>query len=467
MRLNLICCIAAGTLWALPAVSEAPIDIGSRRELFADRLLIGELKNATLKMHTPQTAPTPERPRPDGHYATVINDNGLYRFYYRGDKKPGVHWRTDGWDVYHKGEVTLYAESKDGINWTKPDLGVYKIAPFPEGNVILADAFLVNHNFSPFRDERPGVRASERYKALGGLKYPEWGQHFREKYGPGGLKAYTSGDGIHWQLLREKAVIPEAWGSFDSQNVAFWSATEQKYVCYLRTIENGLRAIARSTSTDFINWTKPEPMNANVPGEHLYTNGTHPYFRAPHIYIALPTRFQAKRASTTDIVLMTSRGGNRYERLFLEAFIRPGMDPEGWGNRSNYASWNVVPTGEREMSIFVTGSRRYTLRYDGFVSINAPFAGGEMLTKPLTFQGRELELNFSTSAGGSVRVEIQDERGAAIRGFGLDECPHIIGDEIARKVQWKSGSDLGSLSGKVVRLRFVMEDADLYSFKFN
>ena len=91
-------------------------------------------------------------------------------------------------------------------------------------------------------------------------------------------------------------------------------------------------------------------MNANTPGEHLYTNGTHPYFRAPHIYIALPTRFQAKRGSTTDIVFMSSRGGNTYDRTFKEAFIRPGLDPASWGNRSNYAAWHVLPTSSTEMS---------------------------------------------------------------------------------------------------------------------
>jgi len=89
-----------------------------------------------------------------------------------------------------------------------------------------------------------------------------------------------------------------------------------------------------------------------------------------------------------------------------------------------------------------------------------------MVTKPFTFQGKELEINFSTSAPGSVRVEIQDAQGNPVPGYTLDNCPEIIGDEIARIVSWAKGPDVGELAGKPVRLRFVMKDADLFSMRF-
>ena len=76
--------------------------------------------------------------------------------------------------------------------------------------------------------------------------------------------------------------------SFDSQNVSFWSVVEKQYVCYHRTFQTPygkLRTIHRRTSKDFINWSQPEAMNPNLPKEHLYTSQTHPYFRAPHIYV--------------------------------------------------------------------------------------------------------------------------------------------------------------------------------------
>lgn len=445
----------------------APLDIGSRRELFVDRFLIGELKGASLKLHTPQLAPPVSPSRPDGHYATVLRDGGLLRFYYRGDKVPGSHWK-NGWDKYHEGEVTLAAESEDGIHWTLPNYGVYQHPTFAAGNVVLADQFLVTHNFTPFVDQRPGVPKEERYKGLGGGHYQKQFAKFRDRYGPGGLKAYVSPDGIHWKLVQEKAVIPEEWGTFDSQNVAFWSEAEQMYLCYFRVILPGTgRTIARTTSRDFRTWSDPVVMKANAPGEELYTNGTHPYFRAPHIYVALPTRYVGKRGSATDIAFMSTRGGHSYDRTYMDSLIRPGLGKDGWGDRANYAALGVIQTGPWEMSIMLTGGRRFTLRIDGFASVNAPFVGGELVTKPLTFTGRLLEINYSTSAGGQIRVEILDQKGEPVPGFTLDDCLPIFGDEIERTVKWKTQADLSALEGKTIRLRFSMSDADLYSLKFN
>ncbi|NQT14661.1 MAG: hypothetical protein HQ582_18030, partial [Planctomycetes bacterium] len=202
-----------------------------------------------------------------------------------------------------------------------------------------------------------------------------------------------------------------------------------------------------------------------LPGEHLYTSGTHPYFRAPHIYIALATRFLPDRGSSTDIMFMTSRGKDEYDRTFLEAFIRPGLDPSKWGNRSNYAALNVVATSPEEMSIYVR-ERRYVLRTDGFASVHAGHKAGEFLTKRITFSGKELEINYSTSAAGDVRVEIQDAAGTPIPGYALDDCSAVVGDEIRHVVGWKAGADVSSLAGKPVRLRFAIREADLYSFRF-
>ena len=94
-------------------------------------------------------------------------------------------------------------------------------------------------------------------------------------------------------------------------------------------------------------------------------------------------------------------------------------------------------------------------------------SGGELLTKPIRFTGKKLALNFSTSAAGSMRVEIQDAEGNAIPGFSLDDCPPQFGDTIERTVTWKNGGDVGSLAGKPVRLRFVLQDADLFAFHFH
>jgi hypothetical protein len=109
---------------------------------------------------------------------------------------------------------------------------------------------------------------------------------------------------------------------------------------------------------------------------------------------------------------------------------------------------------------------RYTLRTDGFASVNAPYRGGEFATRPVTFAGRELAVNFSTGAAGGLQVEIQDPDGTALPGFGLADAVEQVGDEIARVVRWKGDGDLAALAGRPVRLRFVMRDADLFSLRF-
>jgi hypothetical protein len=110
--------------------------------------------------------------------------------------------------------------------------------------------------------------------------------------------------------------------------------------------------------------------------------------------------------------------------------------------------------------------RRATLRTDGFVSVNAPYSGGELVTKPLVFDGSELVINFSTSAVGSLRAELQDDSGHALEGYRASQSVEIYGDQIERVVAWQEGSDVSYLAGKPVRVRFVMKDADLYSIQF-
>lgn len=444
------------------------VELGSRRELFVDRFLVSEMKGARLRLHAPQLAPAVSPPRPHGHYATVLHDGGTFRFYYRGDKDPSVTWKTHGLEAYHEGEVTLYSESDDAIHWTLPRLGQYEHPSFPEGNIVLAGEFGVNHNFSPMSDTRPGVPAAERYKALGGLAFQAHQQEVRAKRGPGGLRAFVSADGLHWKKLQDEPVIPEEWGQyFDSQNYAFWSEVEGRYVCYFRRFVNGLRGVARTTSEDFVHWTPFVQMTGNLPGEHLYTSNTQPYFRAPHIYVATPTRFMENRGAATDILFLTTRGGTAYDRTFTESFIRPGLGADGWANRANYAAIGIHQTGATEMSLFLTGGRRYVLRLDGFASLNGPLEGGELLTKPLRFSGQRLEINFATSAAGMVRIAILGADSSPLPGFSLEDCEPIFGDELAHVVKWKGQPDLASLAGRAVRLRFALSDADVFSLRFS
>jgi len=458
--------------------NDSVVNIGGRLEPLADRLLIDTLADTVHALCPVQTGETVLRfDAPwEGRYCayvTVFQEENRYRMYYRGLPDPNK----DGSDT----EVTCYAESLDGRYWSKPSLGIFEVCGTRENNVVLANRAPYSHNFAPFRDIRPGVPPAERYKALAGTS---------EK----GLTAFVSADGVHWDTLKESVITK---GAFDSQNVAFWSELEQCYVCYFRTwTENtfgGFRWISRTTSSDFLNWSDPVVMDkGSAPWEHLYTNQTQPYYRAPHLYISVAARFMPGRkvvpdevaarlgiqgsygGDCSDNVLMTSRGGNQYDRTFLEGFIRPGLGPENWTSRTNYPACGIVPTGKNEMSLFVQRNYgqptahlvRYPMRPDGFASVKATYAGGEMRTKPLLFDGDTLQLNFATSAAGSVRVEVQDADGKPVDGFTADQCDELFGDFLDRPVHWKDGKSLAELAGKPIRLRFLMKDADLYAIHF-
>jgi len=514
---RLFCLLLTGTILLLDilhfdAVAQAQnqplgqgkdvVDIGSRLELFVDHFLIDEMTGTHLKLNKPRYAgvafPMMEKDRPWENpffgYFSIVQRPEKVQIYYQAKTK----MTASGED-----EVTCYAESPDGISWSKPDLGLFEVFGTKKNNVVLDYSFRpVCHNFSVFYDTKPGVPENERYKGLGGL-FP-----LRNNKHSNGLLAFVSGDGIHWNKLREEAVVDKSLHPNEQSDTCqvsvFWSEPEQCYVCYLRCWinrpggiknEHSRRWIGRTTSKDFLRWEKIQLMKyvKDDGQDQFYLPNTFPYFRAPHIYIALPTRLCDFRRvlsperlkaigvpkhswhDMSDIVLMTSRGGLSYDRTFRESFIRPGMADGNWSSRANFAALGVVQTGPNEMSIYskreyISPSAhvgRFTLPLDRFASVNAPYTGGEFVTRPLKFSGNALCLNLSTSASGYVQTEIQDAQGQPIPGYALDDCLDTGGDEIARKVEWKNkSSDLSALAGHTIRLRFVMKDADLYAIQF-
>ena len=235
--------------------------------------------------------------------------------------------------------------------------------------------------------------------------------------------------------------------------------------------------MAYSQSDDFIHWSEPVLIDfGDSPMEHLYFNTALPYFRAPHLYLGFPMRLVYRPGSESDqseTVFLFSRDGKHFSRRYMEAFLRPGLEERNWQPHSNMMAWGILPTSEAEMSMYYTDSgpptkhlRRLILRTDGFVSIRAPYAGGELTTRPILFSGNRLIINASTIADGSIGVEIQDVDGNVLEGYSLNECEEFVGDRITHKMSWTGGSDLNQWVGKPVRLRIVMQDCDLYSIRF-
>jgi len=472
--------------FCLPVGSQEPLDLGSKRELFVDDYLIDTLDNLSLQLHEPVLRDVSfkfDLPWEGLYcgYVTMIHDNGKYRAYYRGGPTDGKDGSTT--------EALCVAFSDDGIHWIKPKLGLVEKNGSKENNIVMTGIPHLMHNFAPMIDERPGVPPKERYKALAGVAEG------------GGLFAFSSPDGLKWKKMSVEPVmgkLEQYRYYYDSQNVPLWSPHENCYVAYFRVVMPPFqRYIARATSRDFLHWENIETMEVihdgqPAPFEQFYTNQTSTYFRAPHIYIATPARFMEGRQVLTaeqateanvdpgyfkdcsDAVLLTSRGGNRYDRTFMEPLIRPGIGLQNWVSRTNYPARNLVPTGATEMSLYVNANyatpdaelRRYTFRLDGLASLRAPYQGGTFVSKPLVFSGKRLSLNFSTSAAGGLKVQLEQADGTPYSGYALDDCKEIIGDEIARDVWWLGGPDVSPLAGKIVRIRISMKDANLFSLKF-
>ena len=181
----------------------------------------------------------------------------------------------------------------------------------------------------------------------------------------------------------------------------------------------------------------------------------------------------------TDGLFMTSRDGRTFHR-WDEAFLRPGPERrDNWLYGDCYQSLGLLetsatdPTAPPELSLYVGEDhwkgpkrlRRYTLRIDGFVSLHAG-RPGEFVTKPLVFHGRELTLNFATSAAGSIRVELQSAGGQPIPNFTLGDSDELFGDTLLRVVTWKGKADVSAMVGQPIRIRMAVRDADLYSLRF-
>lgn len=458
-----------------------PIDVGTRWELLVDDYLVEDLQRLRFELHRPERREAAFRydaPWEDdiAFSFRVLEDSGTVRMYYRAS-------------IQDRGNedlmVCALAESADGgRTFQRPDLGLTEYHGSRHNNILAIGQapFLPP---PPFVDTRPGCPPAERYKGLGA----RWQKLF----------ALASADGLRWRPLSEEPLVMD--GTFDTVNTAFWDGVAGCYRSFTRYFENlqpgmseadvlgprprVVRAIQSSTSEDFLHWTPPMPhrYDDGYDTMQLYTNATLPCPDAEHIYLSFPNRYVQERTldpdhgtpGINDGLFMASRDGVHWHR-YPEAWVRPGLDELNWTDRNNYPIWGIVRTSPTEWSMYVSERyrhpgvpgqlRRLAVRPHGFVSLRADFAGGELLTRPLVFAGRELHLNYSTSAAGSLQVEIQRPDGSPVPGFGLEDMEPAYGDRLDGRLAWGEGADLASLAGQPVRLRILLRDADLYALAF-
>lgn len=487
-------------------------DLGNSRHLCWDDMLIDKNENTELIMHKLERKElalisTKEWEGICNGYVTVMNVDGTYRMYYRG--------LNDIHDVDNTYKRILYpayclALSKDGKKFTHPILGACDVCG-TDNNIIHYEHKYVD-NFSVYYDENPKCPPCEKYKAL----------KMGVIDGEAVLYLHTSEDGIHFGEPR----LLDLKGEYDTLNVMLWDKETEQYFIYFRgyhppkyksydkkaddceSIDESdeIRDIRVATTKDFISFEQhgeikfiDDTVKEDI---QYYTNNIMKYPRAKDMFLAMSTRyidriddsenFQSmplwgKRkmiiekegrtgSALTDAILMTSRDGFNFKRTD-EAFFTPGIECNAnWWYGDCYISYGIIETesdiegAPNELSFYIgegyrvqnVNYRRYTMRLDGFFSWYAKFKGGKIITKPFTFDGTELEINFSTTAYGGIKITICDENENELDGY---KSIYLLGDSVDRKVDFDK--PLEELCGKPIRLKIELKDAHLYSFKFN
>lgn len=492
-------------------------NLGKNRMLCWDDSLIEKQENTEIRQHKPvkRNLVLEGTKIWEGNaleFASIIKVDGKYRFYYRAR---GGHFLVlpDGSWINGHGAQYCVAESADGKNFKRMPINKIEFRGIKHNNIYYNGD---RDNFAVCYDENPNCPENERFKALA-MGNSEW---YPEDNGPHGLYLFVSGNGIDFEP-RGRLDIP---GSFDSFNIMFWDKKTEMYHLYYRSeyrtdgygIEFDVvkkereifRTINHSTTKDFIHFEHHGEIDYGK--EHypvqFYTNQILKYYRANDMYLGIATRyidryedydnfkqmplpeqhelrkkhFGRLGTALTDNALLTSRDTYRFNK-WEDAFMTPDIEADtNWNYGDCYTCYGLYETesdtegAPNEISFICNESSpgnkvrrfmRYTVRLDGFISWHSNFRGGEggeILTKPFTFEGTELELNFATSAFGDIVVTICDEEGNELEGY---KSYRIFGDSVDRLVEFQK--DLKDLNGKPVRLKFYLRDCDLYSFKFN
>lgn len=497
------------------------ISIKNRRECFFDGYLIDESRTtAERRLHKPiRRGVIMELDRPwEGKYATffsVIFAEGKWRMYYTTKLSP-------------KEKYICYAESEDGESWVRPNLGIVEYAGSGDNNIImdlrmLADfEFTGFDNFSVFYDESEGCLPDEKYKMIAWWQghaalialFSEDGLHFTKSRfitDDGEFdsqnRAFWSGEhGRYFCYYRGEHEPAEEVSVKDrsyTDRVANALYDPEKFL--MREPGDGtfsfMRDVRVITSEDFVNWSEQKPITYTGRDFQLYNNVVFPYPRAPHLLIAFPLRYVERKSWTknydelcgrdarlsrmktmarlglavSDGLFMCSRDGYHFEK-YDEALIPPPPEnPEAFVYGDGTAAPALIevrsniPGADNEYMLIVRESFRptdgynklvkYTSRLDGFVSMHA---GGEikkLVTKPFSYEGSELIANIATSAHGSLYFTLRAE-GISYRSV------EVFGNSTLKRIRFEDDSAVAALSGKEVTLEIEIEDADLYSIKF-
>ncbi len=469
--------------------------------------------------------PATKVPFKPGQMAATLFDGGKYKAWYTVPpcSQPEAFSTKDrilpGHDVH-----VAYAESDDGVTWTRPTLGLYEYTGNRDNNIVLrtdVDGLARGwHGGCVFIDP---TSTDERYKMLhlGIVSDEEWAA-FERKY-PGevdtmarrpdiggyrcvfGVFGAVSPDGLHWKALPEPLLIQHA----DTANSCAYDPERGGYVAYIRGwqvnprvpgqlpensdvwIGVGRRSIGRSFSKDFRHFSKPElavTTGADMCPSHVwYTNGKTTLPDAPDNHVMFPWLWELERDGGA-VWLLSSADGWTWSRVPGGPVVAPGHpgEPDGGfvtcsGNLLEYPGgrWGM-PYGGNPIPHKYPG-RDISLRkglfpgLDGvsglatwpkgrLVGLQAD-AEGEFATVAVVPPGQRIRLNAVVPPTGYLRVAVRAFGAGDVPGRGFAECDAMVGDSLGFPVTWKGEHDL-RLDGKAVILRFQLRQASLFAVEF-
>ncbi len=477
---TIIPCVTAGSVVG----AERPIEVSGAKQLFVDELFLATSNGVSLKIRPPRKTGEivlkSEHPWESAtlNWFSVLQDPGRidpeanYRMWYEA-------YDVDGWPT---GDDTsfCYAESRDGVNWTKPELGLFSYRSNTQNNILFrqigsaADGDLSRvHGTGIFIDSTAPVAA--RFKAVSQGIFSDIGKP------PHRVAGMYSADGLTWTRYSQPICNVFA----DSQYSGFLDESIAKYVVYGR-VEG---QIGRSASTDFSHFEPLESVlniNQNDPeNSSLYNSAVIKYPFAEHIYFMFPSLYQ-RNPDTLDVRLAVSRDGIHWNRPDqTTSWIPLGQSGE-FDSGSLYMGQGIIRDGD-EISMYYSGAplrhnevtleqlaerrnartfSRVVMQLDRFIAAVAGTEGGAFSTPPLLFEGSELRLNVNVRQGGSVRVGLLDENGQSVPGRTIKDCIPLLNDSLAAQVRWKDSDDVSFWEKKPIRLQVEMTAAELYGFQF-
>lgn len=458
-----------------PGTPPACIEVGGEKQLFLDDLFFEQSGGIALRMHpaqkTGETTLAPDQPWESAslNWFSVAEDAGTFRLWYEC-------YDVEGWPTTDDTSL-CYAESSDGIHWTKPHLGLFSYHGSTDNNILFrllgpAGAHSRVHGLGIFLDAHAPAEA--RYKGVS--------QGIFEGRGtpPHRVAGMTSPDGLHWTRYPEPICDLFA----DSQYSGFWDNERSAYVLYGRVSGKG-RALGRAESPDFAHFGPLTLVLEKDTARDLYNPAAMKYPHAAHAYFMFPSLYD-HQTDTLDIHLAVSRDGIHWTWPSPDTPFIPRGAPGSFDSASLYMGQGMIRTGETICQYYsgaplkheeatlelLTKPENHRLfsrvisRMDGFVSADANEDEGRFTTPPLQFQGNTLTLNVNVREGGCLRAGLLDASGTPLPGFRVEDAVPITGDHVRTTVQWSTPGDLGSHAGQPVRLAVTMSRASLYAFQF-